>query len=235
MNGWFYHGGGLELYREAYAPFGVIPFPAGNSGTQMGGWFNKEINSTADLVGLKMRIPGIGAEVIKRLGATPVNIPGAELFTALQSGTIDATEWVGPMNDLAFGLFRAAKYYYYPGWHEPGTALESLVNAEAWAALPEDLQEIVATACKAASLDMYAEFEARNGIALATLINEHDVELRAFPDEVLAEFKRVSFEVLEELAADDDMAGRIWASQKAFLDTVRLWTEIGSQYFVDHR
>jgi TRAP-type mannitol/chloroaromatic compound transport system substrate-binding protein len=235
INGWFYHGGGLELYREAYAPFGVIPFPTGNSGTQMGGWFNKEINSTADLDGLKMRIPGIGAEVIKRLGATPVNIPGAELFTALQSGTIDATEWVGPMNDLAFGLFRAAKYYYYPGWHEPGSALESLVNAEAWAALPEDLQEIVATACKAASLDMYADFEARNGIALATLIDEHGVELRPFPDEVLAEFKRVSFEVLEEIAAADEMAGRIWASQKAFLDTVRHWTEIGSQYFVNHR
>ena len=235
MNGWFYYAGGLELYREAYAPFGIIPFPSGNSGTQMGGWFNKEINSTADLDGLKMRIPGIGAEVIKRLGATPVNIPGAELFTALQSGTIDATEWVGPMNDIAFGLFRAAKYYYYPGWHEPGTALESLVNAEAWSALPEDLQEIVATACKASSLDMYAEFEARNGIALETLINEHGVELRAFPDEVLAEFKRVSFEVLEEVAAKDEMSGKIWASLKAYQDTVRRWTEISSQYFLNHR
>jgi len=235
MNGWFYYGGGLELYREAYAPFGVIPIPTGNSGTQMGGWFNKEINSTADLDGLKMRIPGIGAEVIKRLGATPVNIPGAELYTALQSGTIDATEWVGPMNDLAFGLFRAAKYYYYPGWHEPGSALESLVNVEAWAALPEDLQEIVAAACKATSLDMYAEFEARNGIALESLIKEHDVQLRAFPDEVLAEFKRVSFEVLEELAAEDEMAGKIWASLKVYQGTVRQWTEIGSQYFVNHR
>ena len=235
MNGWFYYGGGLELYREAYAPFGVIPFPTGNSGTQMGGWFNKEINSTADLEGLKMRIPGIGAEVITRLGATTVNIPGAELFTALQSGTIDATEWVGPMNDLAFGLFRAAKYYYYPGWHEPGSALETLVNAEAWATLPEDLQEIVATACKATSLDMYAHFEARNGIALKTLVNEHNVELRAFPDEVLAEFKRVSFEVLEEVAATDEMAGKIWASIKAYQETVQQWTEIGSQYFVNHR
>ncbi len=235
MNGWFYYGGGLDLYREAYAPFGVIPFPTGNSGTQMGGWFNKEINSTADLDGLKMRIPGIGAEVIKRLGATPVNIPGAELFTALQSGTIDATEWVGPMNDLAFGLFRAAKYYYYPGWHEPGSVLESIVNAEAWAALPADLQEIVATACKATSLDMYAEFEARNGIALRTLVDEHGVKLRAFPDEVLAEFKRVSFEVLEEVAAADEMAGKIWASLKAYLATVRQWTEIGSQYFLNHR
>lgn len=235
MNGWFYHGGGLELYRKAYAPFGIIPFPAGNSGTQMGGWFNKEINSVADLDGLKMRIPGIGAEVIKRLGATPVNIPGAELFTALQSGTIDATEWVGPMNDLAFGLFRAARYYYYPGWHEPGSALECLVNAEAWASLPQNLQDIVATACQATTLDMYADFETRNGDALQTLINEHGVELRAFPDEVLAELKRVSFEVLEEVAEEDEMAGEVWASMKAYLDKVRFWTEIGSQYFVNHR
>ena len=235
INGWFYHGGGLELYRESYAPCGILPFPAGNSGTQMGGWFNKEINSVADLDGLKMRIPGIGAEVIKRLGATPVNIPGGELFTALQSGTIDAAEWVGPMNDLAFGLFRAAKYYYYPGWHEPGSALECLVNAEAWATLPQDLQEIVAAACKAMSLDMYADFEARNGDALQTLIEEHNVKLRAFPDEVLSELKRVSFEVLDEEAAKDEMAGRVWASFKAYLDKVRAWTEIGSQYFLNHR
>ncbi len=235
MNGWLYYAGGLELYREAYAPFGIIPFPAGNSGTQMGGWFNKEINSIADLDGLKMRIPGIGAEVIKQLGATPVIIPVAELFTALQSGTIDATEWVGPMNDIALGLFRAAKYYYYPGWHEPGTALECIVNAESWSALPEDLQEIVATACKAVSLDMYADFEATNGIALETLINEHGVQLRAFPDEVLAELKRVSFEVLEEVAAEDEMSGRVWASLKAYQGTVRRWTEISSQYFLNHR
>ena len=235
MNGWFYHGGGLEIYHEAYAPFGVIPFPVGNSGTQMGGWFNKEINSVADLNGLKMRIPGVGAEVLKRMGGTPVNIPGAELFTALQSGTIDATEWVGPMNDLAFGLFRAAKYYYYPGWHEPGSALEGLVNAEAWASLAPDLQQIVETACKAASLDMYADFEARNGAALNTLITEHQVELRAFPDEVLEDLKRVSFEVLEELAAADEMSGKVWASFKTYLNTIQAWTEIGSQYFLNRR
>jgi TRAP-type mannitol/chloroaromatic compound transport system substrate-binding protein len=235
LNGWYYHGGGLELYQQAYAPSGLIPFPVGNSGTQMGGWFNKEINTIADLSGLKMRIPGIGAEVLKRIGGTPVNIPGAELFTALQSGTIDATEWVGPMNDLAFGLFRAAKYYYYPGWHEPGSALEGIVNAEAWASLPPDLQQIVETACKAASMDMYADFEARNGAALNTLVKEHQVELRAFPDEVLAELKRVSYEVLEGLAADDEMSGRVWASLKAYLETIRGWTRIGSQYYVNHR
>jgi TRAP-type mannitol/chloroaromatic compound transport system substrate-binding protein len=235
LNGWYYHGGGLELYREAYAPFGVIPFPVGNSGTQMGGWFNKEINGTEDLSGLKMRIPGVGGEVLKRVGGTPVNIPGAELFTALQSGTIDATEWVGPLNDLAFGLFRAAKYYYYPGWHEPGTGLEGIVNDEAWASLPPDLQQIVETACKAAAMDMYADFEARNGTALKTLVDEHQVELRPFPDEVLAELKRVSFEILDELAAADEMSGKVWKSFKTYIDTVRGWTGIGSQYFVNRR
>ena len=235
INGWFYHGGGLELYHEAYAPFGVIPWPIGNSGTQMGGWFNREINSTDDLKGLKMRIPGFGGEVLMRVGGTPVNIPGAELFTALQNGTIDATEWVGPMNDLAFGLFRAAKYYYYPGWHEPGTALESVVNAEAYAALPSDLQAIVKYACQAANTDMYAEFEAHNGDALKSLVEEHGVQLRPFPDDVLAELKRVSFELMEEQAAADEMSGKVWASLKTYLEKVRPSTAAGSQYFVDHR
>jgi TRAP-type mannitol/chloroaromatic compound transport system substrate-binding protein len=235
INGWFYHGGGLEVYHETYAPFGVIPWPIGNSGTQMGGWFNKEINSIDDLKGLKMRIPGFGGEVLMRVGGTPVNIPGAELFTALQSGTIDATEWVGPMNDLAFGLFRAAKYYYYPGWHEPGTALEGLVNAEAYAALPPDLQAIVKYACQAANMDMFADFEARNGEALKTLVNEHGVELRAFPDEVLAELKRASVEVIEEQAASDPVSGKVWASYKAYMENARASTAVGSQYFVNHR
>ena len=216
INGWFYYGGGLELYREAYAPFGVIPHPIGNSGTQMGGWFNKEINSVADLEGLRMRIPGIGGEVLRKVGGTPVNIPGAELFTALESGTIDATEWVGPMNDLAFGLFRAAQYYYYPGWHEPGTALEAIVNREALEALPADLQSIVVIACKAANMDMHAEFEARNGAALKTLIEEHQVDLRPFPDDVLAEMAdavRADYRgSLERLAAMADEAFATLAS-----------------------
>ncbi len=235
INGWFYHGGGLEVYHEAYAPFGVIPYPIGNSGTQMGGWFNKEINSVEDLKGLKMRIPGFGGEVLKRVGGTPVNIPGAELFTSLQNGAIDATEWVGPMNDLAFGLFRAAKYYYYPGWHEPGTALEAVINAEAYASLPPDLQAIVEIACKAANMDMFADFEARNGEALRKLTQEHKVELRPFPDEVLAELKKASIEVIEEQAASDEMSGKVWASLTSFMEQVKPWTEVGSQYFVNRR
>jgi TRAP-type mannitol/chloroaromatic compound transport system substrate-binding protein len=235
INGWFYHGGGLALYQEAYAPFGLMPFPIGNSGTQMGGWFNKEINSAADLEGLKMRIPGLGGEVLSRLGGTTVAIPAAEVFTALQNGTIDATEWVGPMNDLALGLFRAAKYYYYPGWQEPGSPLECLVNAEALAALPPDLQAIVKYACQAANQDMYAEFEARNGEALQALLNEHGVELREFPEDVLAELRRATLELLEEQAAADPLSGKVWASQKAFLEAVRPWTQIGAQSLVQHR
>jgi TRAP-type mannitol/chloroaromatic compound transport system substrate-binding protein len=235
LNGWYYYGGGMELYHEMYKPFGIIAFPIGNSGTQMGGWFNKEINSVDDLKGLKMRIPGFGGEVLKRVGGLPVNIPGAELFTALQNGTIDATEWVGPMNDLAFGLFRAARYYYYPGWHEPGTALEATINAEAFNALPSDLQSIVVVACKAANMDMFANFEARNGESLEKLLDEHAVELRPFPDDVLAELREASFAVLEEQAADDEMSGKVWASMKAYMEQVRPWTEVGSQYFVNRR
>ena len=143
MNGWLYHAGGLELYQGLYEPFGLLPFPAGNTGVQMGGWFKRRIDSMADLEGLKMRIPGLGGEVLKRAGGTPVTLPGADIFTALQTGSIDATEWIGPYNDIAFGLHKAADYYYYPGWQEPGPVLECMVNREAFASLPEDLQEIV--------------------------------------------------------------------------------------------
>ena len=136
MNGWIHHGGGQALWEEVYAKFGLVPLAAGNTGVQMGGWFNKEINSVADLKGLKMRIPGLGGEVFKRIGGLPVLLPGSELFTALQTGAIDASEWVAPYNDLAFGLHKAAKYYYYPGWHEPGPALELIVRKEAFESLP---------------------------------------------------------------------------------------------------
>ena len=134
MNAWLYNGGGLELWQEAYAPFGLLPVPCGSSGTQMGGWFRKEIRSLADIKGLKMRIPALGGEIIARAGGTPVTMPGSEIFTSLQSGAIDAAEWIGPYNDLAFGLHKAAKYYYYPGWQEPGSALEMIINQAAFEA-----------------------------------------------------------------------------------------------------
>jgi TRAP-type mannitol/chloroaromatic compound transport system substrate-binding protein len=157
------------------------------------------------------------------------------LFTALQNGTIDAAEWVGPLNDLAFGLFRAARYYYYPGWQEPGSALEDIVNADAWAELPEDLQAIVEIACQAATTDMYAEFEARNGQALQSLVGEHKVELKRFPDDVLAELQRLTREVIEEIADSDPMARRVWDSMSAYTALIGPSTRIGEQSILEVR
>jgi len=235
FNSWIYYGGGLELWREAYAPHGLVPFLAGSSGPQMGGWFNREINSIDDIQGLKMRIPGPGGEILKRAGGTPTNIPGAELFTALQTGTIDAAEWVGPYNDLAFGLFRAAKYYYYPGWQEPGSGLECIINQAAWEALPEDLQSIVSVACQAATLDTLSEFTYNNGVALKQLIDEHGVQLRRFPTEVLDQLSALYDDVLREMAAESELAGRIYASLQAFTAVVRPWTEISDHALLNLR
>ena len=235
LQGWIYHGGGLELWQEAYAPHGLVPFLAANSACQMGGWFNKEINSIADIQGLKMRIPGPGGEILKRAGGTPVNIPGAELFTALQTGTIDAAEWIGPYNDLAFGLFRAARYYYYPGWQEPGSGLECMINQSAWNSLPPDLQAIVRVACQAAVVDSLSEFTYHNGLALKTLVDEHGVELRRFPDEVLEQLSVISAEYLREMAGESELMGRIYASFTAYSDIVRPWTAISDQTMLNLR
>ncbi len=235
MNGWIYHGGGLQLWQELYAQFGLVPEPAGNTGVQMGGWFNKEINSLTDLQGLKMRIPGLGGEVLRRAGGTPVNLPGGELFTSLQSGAIDATEWVGPYNDLAFGLYKAAKYYYYPGFHEPGTILEAMINKQALESLPEDLQAIVINACRVVNQDLLSEYTARNPAALDSLVNEHNVELRRFPDEVLAKLRELSEQVVAELAAKDDFSNRVYQSYNGFLQSARKWTELSERSYLNAR
>lgn len=235
MNAWMYYGGGLELWEEAYKPFGLIPNPGGNSGTQMGGWFNKEINSIDDLKGLKMRIPGLGGEVLKRAGGIPVTLPGGEIFPSLQSGALDATEWVGPYNDLAFGLYKAAKYYYTPGWHEPGTTMECMINEKAFNELPADLQSIVRNAIKVANADMLAEYTARNQQALHTLTTKHNVELKFFPDDVLKSLKDIAEQVVEEEAAKDPLSKKVWASQKAFKEQVMQWTEVSEQAYLRAR
>ncbi len=235
LHGWIYYGGGLELWREVYAPHGLVPFLAGSSGPQMGGWFNREINSMADIKGLKMRIPGPGGEILQRAGGTPTNIPGAELFTALQTGTIDAAEWVGPYNDLAFGLFRAAKYYYYPGWQEPGSGLECMINQAAWESLPPDLQAIVKVACQAAVLDSLSDFTYNNGVALKNLLEEHDVELRRFPDEVLNQLSAISDEYMSELSTRTELMGRIYDSYQAYMEIVKPWTAISERALLNLR
>jgi len=218
LAGWFYYGGGLELWRELYEPFNIVPFPCGNTGVQMGGWFNREINSVDDLKGLKMRIPGLGGEVIKRAGGTPITMPGSDIFTSLQTGAIDATEWVGPYNDIALGLHKAAKYYYYPGWQEPGAGLECMINADAWASLPADLQSIVEVACQAITTDMLAEYTHGNAMALQRLMDDPNVDVRPFPDDVLGLLKSHTQDIVEEISAADPAWKKIAESYYAFIE-----------------
>jgi TRAP-type mannitol/chloroaromatic compound transport system substrate-binding protein len=182
-----------------------------------------------------MRIPGLGGEVLKRAGGTPVSLPGGEIFPSLQSGAIDATEWVGPYNDLAFGLHKAAKYYYYPGWHEPGTTLESFINKAAYDALPADLQSIVSNACRVTNQDMLAEYTARNNAALKTLVEEHNVELRKFPDEVMEKLRQLSDEVVLEVAEKDPLSRKVYNSFKQFRDQVLAWHDISERAYLNSR
>ena len=235
INAWVNRGGGLELWREIYEPFNIYPIPAGNTGTQMFGWFNKEINSLEDVKGLKMRIPGIGGEVLKEAGGIPVTLPGGELFTALQTGVIDATEWVGPYNDLTFGFHQAAKYYYYPGWHEPGPMLELLINMDAWNSLPKHLQVIIETATKAVNQDTLDEYLARNNQALTELIEVHGVELRKLPDDVIEEFRVISNEILSDLAKEDEVIGKVYDSYIEFKDNVTEYHKISEDSFIEAR
>ncbi len=235
MNGWIQYGGGQALWDEIYAPFNLMALPGGNTGVQMGGWFNKEINSVEDLKGLKMRIPGIGGEVLARAGGTPVTLPGGEIFTALQTGTIDATEWVGPYNDLAFGLHKAAKYYYYPGWHEPGSMMEFMIHKPAFQELPADLQAIVRVAAKAINDDMLAEYTTRNQMALLDLKNRHGVQLRAFPADVLSRLQVLSDEVLTEVAASDALSQKVYESFRAYRDQVKEYHAVSEQAFINAR
>jgi TRAP-type mannitol/chloroaromatic compound transport system substrate-binding protein len=225
MNAWLYSGGGIELWNELYQPFGLVAFPMGNSGVQMGGWFNKRIESVEDLKGLKMRIPGLGGKVLAKAGGTPVLLAGGEIYTALERGTIDATEWVGPFHDERLGLYRAAKYYYYPGWHEPGTTLELTVNRKAWDQLPEDLKTIVRVAAMATNQWMYSQFEGLNLKALGEL-KQKGVEVLPFPDDVLAELHRLTNEALDEEAAKDAQFKHVYEIYKAFRADNDAWDSI---------
>ncbi|TPD49536.1 MAG: TRAP transporter substrate-binding protein [Thalassolituus maritimus] len=235
MNGWIQYGGGQALWEEVYAPFNLLPLPGGNTGVQMGGWFNKEINSVDDLKGLKMRIPGLGGEVLARAGGTPVTLPGGEIFTSLQTGTIDATEWVGPYNDLAFGLYKVAEHYYYPGWHEPGSMMEFTINKDAFAELPADLQAIVRITAKAINEDMLAEYTTRNQAALIELKEKHGVDVREFPADVLDKLQTLSDEVVAEVAGADPLSQKVYDSYKAYRDQVKAYHAVSEQAYINAR
>ena len=235
MNGWLHYGGGLELWEEAYAPFDLVPLAGGNTGVQMAGWFNKEINSLEDLRGLKMRIPGLAGDIITRAGAETVQLPGNEIFLSLQQGVIDAAEWVGPYNDLTFGLHQVAKYYYYPGWHEPGSTLEIIVNRNALESLPQDLQAIVKYGARAVNQEMLDEYTARNNKALRELVDKHGVELRKLPDDVLIKLRNISAEVMQEFIKGDEMAQKIYESYNSFKKEVTAYHEISEKAYIETR
>ncbi|KJZ09841.1 ABC transporter substrate-binding protein [Marinomonas sp. S3726] len=231
--GWFYYGGGMSLMQDVYKPFGLLSFPGGNTGNQMGGWFQKEINSVEDLKGLKMRIPGFAGEVMAKLGAKPTNIASGELYTALERRTIDALEWVGPSLDLRMGFHKIAPYYY-TGWHEPSTELQFLVNQRTWKKLPDDLREILRTAMKVSAYDMYIQSYHESGENWATMKTEYpNVEVKTFPKDVLNAMRKANQELLDEKAAADPLAKEILESQAAYLKKARVWTNISDRAYLD--
>ncbi len=226
-------GEGYQLWKEVYAPFNLLPLLAGNSGVQMGGWFNKEINTIADLEGLKMRIPGLAGKVLEKAGGAAITVPSGEIYTNLERGVIDATEWVGPYHDYKLGLNKAAKYYYTPGWHETGSQLEFLVNKKAHDSLPSDLQEILFTASLRVQAWVLAEFDAQNGAYLEKILESGTV-IKQFPEDVLRVLKEKTDEVLEELTASDPMAKKVYASYNAFRKKINVWSELTEKSFYNN-
>jgi TRAP-type mannitol/chloroaromatic compound transport system substrate-binding protein len=231
QNAWLYEGGGLQLLQEQYAKkFNVIQFPAGNTGVQMGGWFRKEINTVADLQGLKMRIPGLGGRVMTKLGVTVQTLPGGEIFQALQTGAIDAAEWVGPYDDEKLGLNKAAQFFYYPGWWEPGPSLEVEVNLDEWNKLPPLYQEVIKAGAYAANITMLARYDARNNDALKRLLAA-GVQLRPYSQEILEAAEKASFELYDELAAGDADFKTVYEAWKTFRDGIYAWNNVNEGSF----
>ena len=230
---WFYHGGGMELMQEVYEPHNMLSFPGGNTGVQMGGWFRKEINSLEDLQGLKMRIPGFQGEVFAEVGVNPTNIPPGELYTALERGTIDAVEWVGPALDLRLGFQQIADYYY-TGWHEPATELQFMINKRSWEKLPADLQEILRVAMRSAAYDMIIHSVHENSKAWASIQEKHpNVQIKNFPEDVLAAMAKANDKLLAEAAANDPQAKKIIDSQAMYLKNARNYTDISLRAYLN--
>lgn len=225
MNAWLYSAGGMELWDELYAKYNLKPFPSGNTGVQMAGWFNKSIDSIDDFKGLKMRIPGLGAKVISKVGATAVLSSGSEIYTNLERGVIDATEWIGPYHDYIMGFHKVAKYYYAPGWHETGSTLENIVNLREYEALPDHLKAVIQTASARMNLWVLSEFEAKNNAYLKKIKEESNVQLRMFDTAILEILRNKSREVLVEVSKYDDFAKRVYDSYFDFYSQIQNWSK----------
>ncbi len=236
QNAWLYEGGGLDMLQDFYADkFNAIQFPAGNTGVQMGGWFNKEIKSTADLEGLVMRIPGLGSQVMSKLGVTVQVLPGGEIFQALQTGAIDATEWVGPYDDTTMGFHEVTQFYYHPGWWEPGPSLEVMIPLPKWNALPEIYQEIIKTAAYEANSTMMALYDVRNPIALQDeIIDNPDITILPFPDDVMAASEEASFEIFDESAATSADFASIFEEWKKFRTGIQAWHGLAEASYLEY-
>jgi TRAP-type mannitol/chloroaromatic compound transport system substrate-binding protein len=235
IDAWTKYGGGQELWDELAGEFGLKNFACGNTGVQMGGWFNKEINSVDDLRGLKMRIPGQGGAVMTKLGVSTVSLPGGQIYENLVSGAIDATEWVGPYNDYFLKLYEAARYYYWPGMHEPGAQLALGLNKAWWDTVSPIDQHIIEAACNEENGRTMAETNANNGAYLARLINDHGVELREFNDDVYSAFGEAAQEVIEEAREHSDLSKRIMDSVVDARKEIGGWTQLSDMAYVQKR
>ncbi len=226
ITSWLETGGGYELWKKTYAKFNLVPFMGGNTGVQMGGWFNREINSVEDFKGLKMRLPGIGGKVLEKAGGAAVLVAGSEIYTSLERGVIDATEWIGPYHDYKMGFHKIAKYYYTPGWHETGSQLEFFVNKNLYDGLPPHLQAVLEAASKRAQVWVLAEFDRQNGIYLDKLVNEEGVEVREFSKETLDALRGYTDEALQEMVGDDPLTKEVYESYSNFQKKIAKWSEV---------
>lgn len=231
MTAWLYYGGGLEFWRELYDKFGLIPFSAGNTGQQMAGWFNKEINEPKDLKGLKMRIPGLGGKVLQKAGGTAVLTAGAEIYTNLERGVIDAAEWIGPYHDYVMGFHEISKYYYAPGWHEPGSNLEIFTNKIAFNKLPEDLKNIFVAAVEAISIRVLHAFETQNAIYMGKIKALGNVEIRKLDNFVLETLKTHASTVMDELASKSPFNTKIYQSMLSFKKSAADYNEYSEKLY----
>jgi len=230
QNAWMYHGGGLDLMREFFKEYNIIQFPAGNTGCQMGGWFRKPINKVSDLKGLKMRIGGTGGLPLTKLGVVPQQIAGGDIYPALEKGTIDAAEWVGPYDDEKLGFSKVAKYYYYPGWWEGGPELDLLVNIKAWDALPAEYKAILEAACAEANVWMMAKYDALNPEALKRLL-AGGVKLQPFSNEIMVACYKAATEVYDEFAAKNPKFAKVYGPWKKFRNEQDQWFAVAENRF----
>ena len=230
QNAWMYYGGGLELMREFFKDYGIYQIPAGNTGTQMGGWFRKEIKTVADLKGLKFRIGGFAGQVMAKLGVVPQQIPGGDIYPALEKGTIDAAEWVGPYDDEKLGFYKVAKYYYYPGWWEGGTQISVYVNIKAWESLPKDYQNVLEAACGEANVHVVAKYDAQNPAALHRLVGG-GTQLRPFSREIMAACYKAANEVYAETSAKNAKFKKVYDSWVKFRDEEFLWFRVAENSY----